>query len=56
MDALQEIEIFKSSKLHKNQLLNNQLPSRSNILYDAALQRTSRMQNPTHIIRELSEH
>ena len=45
--------MYKATKLHKGQLLEDQLSLRSNILYDAVLRRT---RNVTDIISELSEH
>ena len=55
MDALEEFEVYKAAKLHKDNLLNDQLLFRSNIVYNT-LQRTRRIQKPTDIISELSEH
>ena len=37
MDALEEFEIYKASKIHKERLLNDQLSFRSNTLYDTVL-------------------
>lgn len=50
MDALEEFW-----NIWREQLLNVQLSFRSNILYDAALWRTLRMQKPTDIISKLSD-
>ena len=36
-NALEEFEIYRDSKIHKEQLLNDQLIFKSNTLYDTAL-------------------
>ena len=38
MSALEEFEIYKASRTHKNLVLNDQLSFNSNSLYDTALQ------------------
>ena len=37
LNALEEFEIYKASKVNKEQLLNDQLSFKSNKLYDTAL-------------------
>ena len=37
MDALEEFEIYRASKIHKECLLNDQLSFKSNTLYDTIL-------------------